>query len=560
MTMNRHEPFEELISASLRGDLTADERLRLDAHLDTCAECRSTLAAFADQRRIVAGLRHVAAPADLDARVRAGIEGGSTVGLPWWRRPTTIFASVGGGLAVVAGALLAIVLLNGTIDRSIGDASPTPSGSFSFSAVPSASAPAPSASPVESAVVPSTAPEPTATPIPPSPDPDVYVAVEGPVESRVMSIRDGTTGETIANVDEAPSGPVVASSLSPDGQWLAYISALGASGLNEVRATLVADDPDAPFAVGNTVVLGQSVAGSPFLEQMSWSDDGAALAFTLADQKDATTDAWIFRPSVGEAERLTDVGNAYAGSWVPGSSAVWVSVAGETPFSYLVPFDADAGTTAAVDPADSEFAPAENVFQPLVSPNGAFVIFWRGRMEQTGSEWLFTEGGAPWIAQNHSDGEGGYEFEPSRELFSDVLIGRDAFASAAVAWGPDGNAFAVWDAAWTGIPQGNYPDRARIYFSHATDGDLIAADHVLDTGDLPGNAYVVDVKVSPTGNHLVVTAGQPTAGVMDPPSADLLLIRRNTGSAADEVTLIGSADDGWFGPAGFDARNEAETP
>ncbi|HJP72165.1 MAG TPA: anti-sigma factor [Candidatus Limnocylindria bacterium] len=558
MTMNRHEPFEELISASLRGDLTAEERVRLDAHLDTCDECRATLAAFADQRRIVAGLRHVAPPADLGARVRAGIEGGSTVGLPWWRRRPAIFAGVGGGLAVVAGALLAIVLLNGTVDRGIGDASPTPTGSFSFSAAPSASAPAPSASAAES-VAPSIAPEPTATPIPPSPEPDVYIAVTGPVEDRQMSIRDGTTGDTIVDA-EAPAGPVVAAALSPDGQWLAYISALGESGLNEVRATLVADDPDSPFDVGDTVVLGDSVAGSPFLELMSWSDDGAALAFTLADEKDQTTDAWVFRPSVGEAERLTDVGNAYAGSWVPETSVLWVSTAGETPSSYLVPFDTDAGTIAAVDPAESEFAPAENVFQPLISPNGAFVIFWSGVMEQSGSEWLFMQGGAPWLAENHADGDGGYDFTESRELFSDLIVGRDAFTSAAIAWGPDSDAYAVWDAAWTGTPQGNYPDRGRIYFSHATDPDRIAADHVLDGGDLQGNAYVVDVKVSPTGNHLVVTAGQPSAGVMDPPSADLVLIRRNTGRAADEVTLIGSADDGWFGPAGFDAFNEAETP
>ena len=72
MTMNRHEPFEELISASLTGDLTDAERERLDAHLDTCAACRATLAAFADQRRIVSGLRHIAPPRDLGARVRAG--------------------------------------------------------------------------------------------------------------------------------------------------------------------------------------------------------------------------------------------------------------------------------------------------------------------------------------------------------------------------------------------------------------------------------------------------------------------------------------------------------
>nr|MBA2264827.1 zf-HC2 domain-containing protein [Chloroflexota bacterium] len=76
MTMNRHESFEELISASLNGDLTDLERQRLDTHLDSCEQCSATLAAFADQRRIIAGVRHVAPPRDLGARVRTGIERG----------------------------------------------------------------------------------------------------------------------------------------------------------------------------------------------------------------------------------------------------------------------------------------------------------------------------------------------------------------------------------------------------------------------------------------------------------------------------------------------------
>ena len=124
MTMNRHEPFEELISASLHGDLTADERSRLNAHLDGCAQCRDTLAAFSDQRRMLAGLRHVAPPRDLGARVRAGVESAS---IPWWRKPTTIFTAVGGSLAAVAGALLALVVLNGNpSEPNVGQASPTP--------------------------------------------------------------------------------------------------------------------------------------------------------------------------------------------------------------------------------------------------------------------------------------------------------------------------------------------------------------------------------------------------------------------------------------------------
>ena len=121
--MSRHEVWDELISASLNGDLTADERRRLDAHLDTCERCRATLAAFADTRRLVAGLRHVAPPRDLGARVRAGIE---YANVPWWRRPAMIFTAVGGGLAAVTGALLALVLLNGNPSGpQVGQASPT---------------------------------------------------------------------------------------------------------------------------------------------------------------------------------------------------------------------------------------------------------------------------------------------------------------------------------------------------------------------------------------------------------------------------------------------------
>ena len=37
---------DELISASLTGDLTATERAELEKHLSICESCRATLAAF----------------------------------------------------------------------------------------------------------------------------------------------------------------------------------------------------------------------------------------------------------------------------------------------------------------------------------------------------------------------------------------------------------------------------------------------------------------------------------------------------------------------------------
>lgn len=564
MDRGRHEAFEELISASLHGDLTDDERRSLDAHLDGCDRCRETLAAFSDQRRIVAGLRHVAPPRDLDARIRTAVAtaGAST---PWWRRPAAIFAGVGGGLAVLAGALLALVMLNGSPDDApVGMPTATP-------AVPAASEPAPSATAAQpsqpplatpsASVAPSTSAEPVATPAPVerSPEPDAYLAVTGPFDNQLLTVRHGPTGEGITEAD-APSGPPIAAELSPDGQWVAYLSEKGLSGLTEVRAVRVAegtdDEPaDSSVAVGETLALGEGVAGSPFVEHLFWSPDSRQLAFTLIDPDGNGTDVWIFRPADGSVSQLTDVGNAYAGSWVAGdngSSRLWVSTAGETPRSHLLLFEDDAGPIEAGDPADTSFASAGNVFQPLLSPNGTLVIYWTGRMDRSGDEWAFTEGGAPWLATNASDGAGGYAFESSREVFTDLTIDRDAFTSAAISWGLDSDAFAIWDAEWTGISQGTggtYPDPRRVYLGRVSDARHVTEVNALDIGDVPDEASVVDVKVSGTGRHLAITARFPVPGDLSAAEADLLLVTRNTGAVADEVEVLNQTGAGWYGPA-----------
>jgi hypothetical protein len=572
MTQSRHEPFEELISASLRhGDLTPEERDRLNRHLDTCAACRATLAAFADQRRIVAGVRHVPPPRDLHARVRGGIESGAFAPLPWWRRPVVMFAGIGGGMAVAAGALLAIVLLNGQPSGPpVGQASPTTSAAV---AIPSATLlptlPPPS---VAASAEPTVDPVPSAEPTPvPSPEPAVYVAVTGPADNSLLTVRDGQSTDTIVEAGAAPGEPIAAE-LSPDGQWLAFITTLGESGFHEVRATRLAvaepsDDPDAappiesPIGVGETLVLGQSAAGSPFLEHLFWSADSRYLAFTAAF--DDGTDVYVFQPGTGEANRLTESGDSYAGSFAfsdSDTSALWVSVAEDDPplRSYLVELRHDSGQIAAIDPAESEFPAAVDVFQPIISPNGAFVTFWNGTMDRVGNEWVFSEAGSLWLAQNTSDGQGGFEFTSARPLFSDVSIGREAFASAAFTWGGDSDSYAVWDADWRGLQQssdGTYPDRERVYFGHATDPRGLTQFHAIDAADLPADAFVVDVKVAPTGNHLVITAAYPRAGVLDPARADLLLIERNTGDVADVVTEIEPDAEGWFGPAAFGSGN-----
>ena len=76
---SRGRHVDELISASLAGELTDAERVELDAHLVGCETCRNTLAAFAAERRILSGLPVAEPPRDLGARVLSGIESGRTL-------------------------------------------------------------------------------------------------------------------------------------------------------------------------------------------------------------------------------------------------------------------------------------------------------------------------------------------------------------------------------------------------------------------------------------------------------------------------------------------------
>ncbi len=123
------EHADELISASLTGDLTEVERAALEQHLAGCARCRETLAAFRQERQLISGMRHLQPPADLGARVRAGIEAGD---LPWWQRRSTLVAVVG-SLGAVAAGLLAVVVLSNLRPPPVAQQSATPSASFEAS-------------------------------------------------------------------------------------------------------------------------------------------------------------------------------------------------------------------------------------------------------------------------------------------------------------------------------------------------------------------------------------------------------------------------------------------
>ena len=97
---------------------------------------------------------------------------------------------------------------------------------------------------------------------------------------------------------------------------------------------------------------------------------------------------------------------------------------------------------------------------------------------------------------------------------------------------------------------------ARVYFGHASDPRGLTRVHAIDRAVLPAEGSVVDVKVSPTGRHLVVTVRMPTPGDLAAPTARLLLITRNPEGVADEFTEL-AADDGiWYGPAAFDTYVE----
>ncbi|MGH2381446.1 MAG: hypothetical protein ACRDG7_09530, partial [Candidatus Limnocylindria bacterium] len=439
------------------------------------------------------------------------------------------------------------------------------------------------ASPAETAAPPSIAPSATANPVVEAPEPDVVMAASGPVEDLAFSVVEGTTGDEVVPIEETlgdevvepmrPSGPPIVAELSPDGQWLAFMTEVGGRGVNDVWATRLVEAPepstdpevlppiDSSVPVGETVHLGETMAGSPFLERMSWSSDGRYLAYSLAEPDteatgDAGVDAWIFETDDGEALQLTDVGNAYAASFIPsidGTAAdLWVSLAGDEPRSFVMELRSDAEIVAG-DPAELG-TNAADVFQPLLSPNGSLAIFWLGRMaDDPDVGWVFVEDGAPYLAEHDMD-ESAYTFDNERPLFSDRPVSGAMFESASIAWSLDGDAYAVWDTIWTGdVAAGEepYPDAPRVYFGHATDSRGLTRQHAIDRDDLDTELVIVDVEVAPTGRHLLITSRERPGGIGDAPRAELRLITRHAGDRLDESDPIQVADDGWVGPAVF---------
>jgi hypothetical protein len=224
------EHADELISASLTGDLTEVEQAALSQHLAGCTRCQETLAAFREERRLISGMHHLQPPADLGARVRAGIEAGD---LPWWQRRSTLVAVVG-SLGAVAAGLLAVVLLNNVRPGPVAEATTTPSASVSFE--PSLSVePTPSREASPSA-------EPSTTPMPPQPTIAPVGALRYTIERQRPKLEVvGTEQQTTTELDLASFGMPIDAALSPDGEWLAFRVMGDGSGMVDTYAYRIAD-------------------------------------------------------------------------------------------------------------------------------------------------------------------------------------------------------------------------------------------------------------------------------------------------------------------------------
>jgi hypothetical protein len=526
----RGNHVDELISASLTGDLTDAERAELDAHLARCAKCRATLSAFKAERRILSGLPVSGPPRDLSARVRSGIESGRFAG-PWWRRPGSVVPMLASA-AVFAAVVLAVVFLGKLPTGPVGQASESPEATHSTP---------PSSSAVGSAA-PSTAASGPAAFL--GPGQLGYLSLNGgSLQPSHLSFINDATGKSIDL--GIVGGPPLATSLSPDGQWLAYITQKGETGANEVWVVHLADK-----AVSH---LGCSLA-APFTDRLAWSADSRYLAYTLVgvdlgaavgcQNPGAGADVWLLNTTTGANRQLTTDGNAYVADFGNGTGDIlWVSYAAPQPYSDVI----------SADPCCSaDIVPPQGVFLPLFAPDGNRAIFWSGTMGQAGGVWQFSRGGMPQLS---SDLRSAVPASPwiGTPLFTDLTpVGGEAFASGDFTWGPDSDLVAFWNGAWTGAPQSadsGYPNQQDVYLGRVSGGLLSAASQIDLRDSVTNGSWIVDVALSGLqGNYeAAITIGLPSAGIGDPPSARL--VRATNASVGVGGGGGGVEPPSWQGPA-----------
>ncbi len=523
----RGNHVDELISASLTGELTDKERLELDAHLVRCEACRATLAAFTAERRILSGMPVADPPRDLSARVRTGIESGR--GRPWWQRSSSLIA-IGASLATVAAAVLAVVVLSNFDFSPVGQSSNSPVASVSFAPGPSAVETSPATE------------GPTPVPALALGSGELgYLSLNGaPLEASRLSFINDATGESIDA--GTVSGAPIAASLSPNSRWLAYITQKGETGANEVWVL--------DLAKGGVQHVGCSSA-APFTDRLAWSPDSRYLAFTLVgvdigpeagcEAASNGTDVWLFDTTTEKRSQFTTAGYAFAADFAPaadsGEDQLWVSFAMETPQSALLLVPGGPGR----DTGDQ----APGVFLPLLSPDGTRAMFWNGTMTSNGGSWHFSQGGMPQLSGDFRSA-GPASAWTGTPLFTDLTpVGGEAFASGSFEWGANSDQIAFWDGAWTGVPQsadGLYPSQLDVYVGSAH-GDLlsVASRVILDR---PEGSWIVDVAMS---GGMAITIGLPSAGIGDPPSAYLVVLSDEGGKSRN----IGGGVEPppWNGPA-----------
>ena len=527
---------DELISASLTGDLTAAERRELGIHLDRCATCRETLAAYRDQRQLLSGLSQPPVPHDLEARVRGGIESGR-YGVPWWRRPGTWLAGVASLATVTAAALLVLFVVNQANNPNVGQATASPTPTAAATSEPTASA--------------SETPAPSATPAPLPLDLQggdlVYLQLTGPYDGLKLTAIDAQNGEKVSLDD--PQGARYSepkrAALSPDGRLLAFATETGLKGTWRI---FVADLSD-----GSVQQLGETEP-QPFGRRIAWSPDGRYLAFTVAAaQGNNGSDVWLYDRNADSTAQLTREGNASFASWAPvgpgDNEQLWVSLGEASPVSQLAQFPVDGGIPAD-DPLAGE-ATTVAAFAPLVAPDGAHVLYWSGTMVETNAGWVFEKGGMPQIAAYDRAPAGGTW--DGQLLFSDLSIqpGGGAFSSGELSWAADSDAYVFWSGDWTATPEGNgYPDANGVYAGRVS-GDRPSQTSALDLGSLTSTSgdtlSVVDVSLAPDGGQAIVTLGIPLSGDLVAPQSYLRIVPADGGSPSD-VGSGGAEPPPWSGP------------
>jgi Putative zinc-finger/WD40-like Beta Propeller Repeat len=519
MTFRGSDHPDELLSASLTGDLSAEERTRLDHHLADCTRCRDELDALAADRQALGSMRNPPAPRDLEARVRAGIE-------PRGSRRTW-FVGLGASLATVIAAIAVVALIVRPPDEPGGSPAPSASGSAveSPSAVPATPEPSPAAAFL-------------------APGDMGYLVLRGEVGNQQLVFRNDRTGAEIT----APttSGAILAAALSPDAQWLAYISQKGESGATETWVLSLSD--------GESFRLGCS-AQFPFTDRLAWSGDSSVLAYTLAaidlgtsvgcralETAPSSTDVWLFETDSRAVRRLTESGDAYAAAFVQDinsdAAALLVSHATTAESSTEPWTEMWKLTTSAPEPIHLW----DGVFLPLfgsdqVESTEANVLFYVPLFApQTDGLWNLQGGGVPLI------GTGSYASETIQgtPAISPGTAGS-SLTEWRVSWSPDGQQFAAWSAT-SNAPFVLRP-QAALAGGHV---DPITID-VTDPSAADG--WIQDVAFA-DGEGYAVTYGLPSAGIGDPPSSVLMGIDFPSSGAQVGIGESG-ANPPWTGPAVF---------